>query len=188
MKRLFIMLTALLVYLTGVTVKAQEAPNIKAAKAYVGVVEKTGHNDGPVIEEIQKFAGLHKGDSYCAASVSKWNYEGNIDFPKIRTGLARNFIIKGHSISTEDVLLGRYKPKSGDIIVWQKGNTIFGHVGLIKERNKNNTKEYVTIEANTSPGSGGSQSNGDGIWIRKRYLNPTGYFRVTHITPIKYRC
>ena len=44
---------------------------IKTAESQVGVVEKTGNNDGVQVEAYLKTVGLGKGYSYCAAFV-KW--------------------------------------------------------------------------------------------------------------------
>jgi hypothetical protein len=56
---------------------------------------------------------------------------------------------------------------------------MFGHVGFVVEwRGKSGT----TVEGNTSSGLKGSQNDGDGVYMRKRTINPYSYFRITDFT------
>jgi hypothetical protein len=43
----------------------------------------------------------------------------------------------------------------------------------------------ATVEGNTSSGKSGSQWNGDGIWFRKRAIDPFGSFRMHSVVPVK---
>ena len=73
---------------------------------------------------------------------------------------------------------------AGWIIVWRKGETIFGHAGFVVQEWKGATGK--TWEANTSSGIRGSQSNGDGMYYRTRTIYPLEYLRITHFTPVEY--
>lgn len=180
--RLYILLT-LLLSLPHWLGHSQDLPrHMVIAESYVGTVEKTGKNDGPVIEHIIKKGGGRKGNPYCAFFVTYCIDSAQVKYPTVRTGLASNFIVK-RSKKAQDVLTGKYEVKYGDIIVWRKGNTIYGHTGFARWWNK---KTGHTIEANTSPGDKGSQSNGDGIYHRIRKIEPLNYFRITHFTPVEY--
>lgn len=156
--------------------------HFKIAKSYVGTIEKTGHNDGTKIEWIIKSGGGAKGSSYCAYFVTKCIDSAKVKEPKTRSGLARSFKLKS-SIKANDVLLGKIKIARGTIIVWEKGETINGHTGFVDIWG---TVSGTTIEGNTSPGTSGSQADGDGIWNRKRKIEPANYFRITCFTLVKY--
>jgi hypothetical protein len=86
-------------------------------------------------------------------------------------------------MKASQVLIGQKRPEPGDIIVWKKGNTIFGHAGIVLEWDGACGK---TIEANTSSGVYGSQADGDGVWIRERCIEPGNYFRIVSFTPVTY--
>jgi len=72
--------------------------------------------------------------------------------------------------------------KSGDILVWIRKNG--GHIGFIEKPVDRFT--WRTIEANTSPGTAGSQYDGDGVWRRVRTYEPFNTFRITHYVPVRY--
>lgn len=60
------------------------------------------------------------------------------------------------------------KAQAGDLVFFQFDNDAQpDHVGIVKSNNPD--KKYLLIyEGNTSSGLGGSQSNGDGFYLRKR--------------------
>ena len=147
-----------------------------------GTVEKTGHNDGAKVEYIIHRGGGAKGSPYCAYFVTLCIDSAKVKEPKVRTGLARNFKLKS-SIKASDVLSGKSIVPKGTILVWEKGNTINGHTGFVLDWIKD---KGFTIEANTSSGNSGSQSDGGGIYIRERKIEPMNYFRITSFTLVKY--
>lgn len=151
-------------------------PQLDTAYSYVGLKEATGHNDGYHIEKFLKLVGRKKGDSWCAAFVSYCLEVNNIREPSIRSGLARDFTKSKYVIDAKNVYLDLVKVNSGDLVVWKKGNSIYGHIGFVI--NWNQTKG-TTIEGNTSSGQKGSQSDGDGVYIRNRKIEPMNYFRIT---------
>jgi cell wall-associated NlpC family hydrolase len=64
------------------------------------------------------------------------------------------------------VPVGQAKP--GDIVFFQfDEDALADHVGIVVGNNPI-TKNLVCIEGNTSSGGAGSQSNGDGVYKRKR--------------------
>ena len=66
-----------------------------------------------------------------------------------------------------DQLVNKYDAEFGDIVCFDwDGDGVADHVGFVYE----NHGSYVqTVEGNTSSGSGGSQSNGGGVYSRARY-------------------
>ena len=144
-------------------------------------------NAGPEVERFLSSVGLARGNPYCAAFVSftLTKQDGTMHpvlRPTIRSGLASKFITR-RSIKASHVLQGTKTPEPGDIIIWRKGNTIFGHAGIVLEWKGACGK---TIEANTSSGVYGSQADGDGVWIRERCIEPGNYFRIVAFTPVLY--
>lgn len=140
------------------------------------MTEATGHNDGPEVEKFLKSVGRKQGDSWCSAFVSYCLTVANVRDPKIRSGLARDFKRSKNLVNANDVLRGIKKIPPGSIVGWEKGNTIFGHIGFVLT---NWNKQFgTTIEGNTSSGLKGSQSDGDGVYIRSRSIQPANYFRI----------
>lgn len=178
----FFTLLMLLLLLPALHLHSQLPKHMIIAKSYIGTVEMTGNNDGPKIEYIIKRGGGTKGSSYCAYFVSMCIDSAKAKTPTVRTGVAINFRTK-NSISANDVLIGKKQIPTGTILIFRHGNTWHGHTGFVLKWNK---KSGTTIEANTSSGVSGSQSNGDGIWQRTRSIEPLNYFRIVSFTPVTY--
>lgn len=147
-------------------------------RGWVGQQEH-GQNRGYPMDEANSFVGNPLGSPYCAATGSRALYLAGVAKPK--SGLARNMRTK-ETYSAWLVINGVKKIREGDGLIWQKGATVFGHFGFA-DADWNSTKGR-TIEANTSSGYRGSQSNGDGIYGRWRSLSPTSYFRIVAVTPL----
>lgn len=173
----------LLLLLPVLPLHSQQPKHMQIARSYVGTVEKTGHNDGPKVEYIIRRGKGAKGSSYCAYFVTLCIDSAKVKLPTTRSGLARSYKLK-ISIPANDVLTGKVKIPQGTIIVWQKGNTINGHTGFVDSWDK---AYGNTIEANTSSGKTGSQADGDGIWQRRRKIEPLNYFRITAFTLVTYK-
>lgn len=156
--------------------------HLEIAEGYVGTVEKTGHNDGAEIEKFIKHGGGAKGASYCAYFVWTILDSAQVKTPKVRSGMARGYKTKS-SINAEDVLLGKVKIPPGTLVIFGKGETVFGHVGTVVRWSQ---KSGLTVEANTSPNNKGSQSNGDGIWYKRRTIEPLNYFKIRWFTLVTY--
>ena len=151
------------------------------ARRFVGVTEVT-RNSSPEIDRMLAYVGLRPGTPYCAAFVSYVIGNAGAVFPTVRSGLASNFIT-ARSIRASDVLIGIRTVPPGSIVIWRRGNTIFGHAGFAESWQKDSGR---TIEANTSSGNIGSQSDGDGIYERTRRIVPGSHFRIVSFTPVKY--
>jgi hypothetical protein len=167
-----------------VELQVSNPAHLDLASSYVGTTELTGNNDGLEVEQFLASVGLAKGNPYCAAFVSFILDETTgIWQPKIRSGLASHFITAA-SIDARDVLRGSISVPDGTLVIWQKGNTIFGHIGFVAEQEESNL--FRTIEANTSSGVYGNQRDGDGVWYRQRSIEPANYFRITNFTKVNY--
>jgi len=155
--------------------------HLRIAESFVGTQELTGNNDGPEVEMFLKSVGLRKGNSWCSAFVSYCLTIAKVEEPKIRSGLARAFKKSKGLINANDVLRGTKKIEAGYIVGWEKGNTVFGHIGFVRSWGN---EAGETIEGNTSSGKAGSQSDGDGVYIRTRYIQPANYFRIRWFIPV----
>lgn len=153
----------------------EQALNI--ARSLVGVKEEK-NNSGYWINKFLKTVGLKPGNEWCGAFIAFCLDSAKVKSLKVRSGLARRYI-RNNSIKATKVLEGNMVIPSGSIIVWRRGNTIFGHVGFVEFwKGKNGT----TIEGNTSSGKKGSQYAGDGVYRRYRTISPFNYFRITDFT------
>lgn len=105
-----------------------------------------------------------------------------IEYPMKKSGLARSLVSKDTNITftAYDVVMGKKKVLKGDIAIWQKGTTIYGHSGLV-EYDWDGTKGK-TIEANTSSSNTGSQSEGEGVYEKHRRIEVYSYFRIKWFT------
>jgi len=155
--------------------------HLDTALKYSYVREK-GYNRSAEIDTWNRYVGNPIGASYCGAlagySIQKCTA------PKVRSGLAQNYYRKAPDslrVSAGLVLRGKYKVKAGDLIIWARGSTIYGHIGIALY--DWNGKSGWTIEGNTSSGRG-SQYDGDGVFIRWRTIQPYSYFRIIAIVKV----
>ncbi len=163
---------------TVVRVSYTGIAHLDTAISYIGTKEKTGHNDGEAIERFLRSVGLNKGNPYCGAFVSYCLTACKNTF-SIRSGLARKFKTK-NSIKAKDVFNHKVKIPAGSLVIWEKGFSITGHIGIT-------FKQWVgkygkTVEANTSSGIKGNQADGDGVYQRDREIQPYARFRITSFT------
>jgi hypothetical protein len=156
--------------------------SVTAQNRYALLIDKCYHKD--VINLIQKQVGIKElkpnrsimidrynksvnnrlGSAYCAAGIYYCYETVNPELnPLMKTGLARNVYNHAKRNGVKGGLIGR-----GDMIVWQKGKTIFGHVETVIS--VLNGGWVQTVGFNTSDGN---VANGDGVYYRKRHLlNP----------------
>lgn len=157
---------------------------IDTAKRYVGIRELTGKNDGYFIEMFLKSVGRKKGDSYCAAFISYCATKSFVRYPEVRNGLARAFKLPGY-IKSIDVYYGAAHVPKGSLVGFENIGTWSGHIEILTKDAKG--KALETIGANTSNGLTGSQSDGNGIYARKRNIVPySGNLRITWFTLVRY--
>jgi len=136
------------------------------ANNYVGYVE--GPNNDTV---FGKWYGLNN-QPWCAMAVSKILHEaGTLKQYSNKT--------KGHASCDEwlkhliknNQLVPIGQAKHGDLVFFQfDADAQPDHVGIVQRHNK--TLKYLNVwEGNTSSGKAGSQSNGDGFYLKKRTYN-----------------
>ncbi len=144
--------------------------SLDTAKAQVGTYEKTGRNDGDVVKYL-KSVGLRAGLPYCAAGqyycfsqAAKALGMAKLSIPIARTGVANKIYNDARKRGSKV----RYTPKVHDMIVWKKRNSFAGHIERVISVMK--AGWVRTIGFNTSPGRNSSQSDGQGVFVRKRNI------------------
>ncbi len=145
--------------------------HLSKAKEYLGKSE----SDKGFIYEVTKNAKISVKDSWCGAFVKYVLDKVNAKEPKSRTALAQNYYNKGYkTVSVKQVLWNHTKIDSTYIVVWQRGETIFGHVGFVEcFINPNNIK---TIEGNTS----------NKVMRKVRKIELYSWFRIKGFSKISY--
>lgn len=122
---------------------------VEAAKVCVGVREKTGKNDGPLVELIQETIGRADGEAWCMSFVQtliayvekKLNMISPVE-PSEHCLTVWNKTEKKHRVS--------YIPAPGAIAIWRYGKTTKGHTGIVVIWEKGDVIEM--IEGNTNSG------------------------------------
>jgi hypothetical protein len=137
----------------------------------IGVKEKTGHNDGAKIKEYLNSVGLSEGYPYCAAGQYWCYYDACIQckwdlktIPICKTGSSQ----KMYDVAKQTGKRTVYKARTNDLIVWRNTDGSYtGHIERIII--VGNAGWVTTVGFNTSSGTSGSQSDGQGVF--KRYRN-----------------
>ena len=128
----------LLLFLCSQPVRAQNPDTLRAIySAYVGVRERTNHNDGPEVERFLAHVGLKKGAPWCAAFVSYCLHKaGYTDAP--RSGWSPDYFPKEKRIweNTRTVVTSKLVTsnlfRSGDLFgIWYANLGRIAHVGFI---------------------------------------------------------
>lgn len=139
-------------------------------------------NEGyPSVDSVNAwlaFVGLPPGNPFCAAAQSAWLHQAGVESPLLRTGLAMNYYFKtptSKHISARYVLDGVITVPVGSLVVWNRGDTRFGHIGANTEKWKGRTGIYIS--ANTSQ-PGGSEGSGGGVFEKPAHIIPENYMRI----------
>lgn len=151
---------------------------LKIAEGFIGVKEEWGSNKGYWVNRFLLNVKSKPGNQWCAAFVSFCLDSAQVKSLQTRSALARSFV-RPNSVKATKVINENIDIPAGSIIIWRRGTTMFGHVGIVKRWKG---KQGITIEGNTSSGSKGSQNDGDGVYERSRAISPYNYFRITDFT------
>jgi len=155
---------------------------VDTALEEVGVTEAPpGSNEGTRIETYMASVGLSDGYPWCAGFVRWAMDQAGSNRPPIRSAGATDYITK-ESVDATDVLRRAEAVSRGALAIWRRGDTWKGHIGLVRRWDGACGR---TIEGNTSPGDSGPQRDGDGVWPRRRCINPGSYFRIVSFTRVQ---
>jgi len=175
-------LLALALLLAPAVASGQPCPRpaiVDTAMQEVGEKEVGGPNEGPAIRRYMAAVNLSDGYPWCAGLVRWAMDQAGLNAPPVRSAAATDYIIKDSKDAT-DVLRGMSSAESGDLVVWRRGDTWRGHIGIVRSWQQQCGR---TVEGNTSPGDAGPQRDGDGVWPRKRCIKPGSYFRIVSFVP-----
>ena len=133
------------------------------ADGYLGYTE--GRNNDTV---FGKWFGMNN-QPWCAMAVSKILHEAGVlaQYSNKKKGHAScDEWLKLLAKNNQLVPIGQ--AQSGDLVFFQFDTDAQpDHVGIVKHHNK--ALKYINVwEGNTSSGKAGSQSNGDGFYLKKR--------------------
>jgi hypothetical protein len=126
-------------------------------------------NRSALIDRIQQPFGLI-GQQYCVMFVL-WCYMKTLErlklrFPFSKTASSQTLYENCKKKGWTTTNFSEVQP--GDIMIFRKYHTWTGHAALVVDVEKDSV---TTIEGNTSNSNFGNQSDGDGIWKRKRPVN-----------------
>lgn len=150
---------------------------LNCAKKHVGVTENPpGSNRGPQIDKWNLAACGLTGVYWCASFVHGMYLEAGKNLP----GGASVLNVKTWARSQGDLVK---RPRRADLVCFEfgEGTWDFGdHIGIVEKvlalrwSNGTFTGRIQTIEGNTSSGLAGSQSNGGGVFRRRRWVRGIG--------------
>jgi hypothetical protein len=128
-----------------------------------------GYTEGPNNDTtFGKWFGLNN-QPWCAMAVSKMYFDAGMikTVANTRKGFAScDLWLKYLAKNNQLVPVGQ--AKAGDVVFFQFDKDAQpDHVGIVKSNNSV-LKTLNVYEGNTSRGKAGSQSNGDGFYLRKR--------------------
>lgn len=137
---------------------------LKLCESKVGYIE--GKNNDT---EFGKWFGLNN-QPWCAMSASKMFFDAGAIAsvaPAKSKGFASCDLWLKH-LTKNNQLVPIGQAKAGDLVFFQfDEDAAADHVGIVKGHNT--TLKYMYVyEGNTSSGKSGSQSNGDGYYLKKR--------------------
>ena len=147
---------------------------VDTAMQEVGEKEVEGPNEGPDIRKYMASVNLADGYSWCAGLVRWAMDQAGRDTPTVRSAAATDYIT-GRSVAARKMIRGTEVVSAGALVIWRRGDTWKGHIGIVRSWQQQCGR---TVEGNTSSGDAGPQRDGDGVWPRRRCINPGSYFRI----------
>lgn len=147
---------------------------IARAETYIGIKE-TKPNSSKLVDSFLSTVGLNPGYAWCAAFVhhdAKLTCKAmNVSTKLQKSASARMTfrLSKNLGIRASQDVAGQ----EGQIICFQKPNSMYGHIGIVTKRLQGNFVE--TIEGNTN--SAGSR-DGDGVYRKVRPIKGYNSLRV----------
>jgi hypothetical protein len=136
--------------------------------SFVGILEKTGRNDGPVIEAIIRSTGSPARSPYCASFVDSCLRAAGVSITP-RSAWSPAFFPVARRVYWQHKPVAGMEPERGDVIgIWFSNLRRIAHVGFWDLRK---ALMLQTVEANTSDANYGEASrNGHGIFRKWRHI------------------
>jgi len=140
----------------------------------VGIREKSGKNDGPMIELLQETIGSSSGEAYCMAAI-----QTAIAYAEFKTKVESPIFPSEHCMTvwnkTPKKQRVKIRPLSGAIAIWNYPPSSSGHTGCVLEFEHKPGKMRL-FEANTTSGvkpNGDIDRDGSGCYLTERSTNGT---------------
>lgn len=163
----------------------------EVALAKLGIHEQGGDNHGPWVAKFLAETGLPQGYAWCDAFQSYVEHQvAGGRLPIESASVAQTYA------TAQRLGWVVHRPFRGDLVCfnWEGAGPPFAdHIGLVvrilhlpgtRGRLAGN---YIlrTVEGNTSSGNTGSQSNGDGVYLRTRLINASqvAFVRIPGTVP-----
>lgn len=150
---------------------------IEASKVCVGITEKSGRNDGPMVELIQETIGGANGEAWCMSFV-----QSCLAYVEKKLGVKSPVYASEHCLTTWNKTPKgqrvKYFPLPGAIVIWQHGKSTNGHTGVLLGADG---KTFQAVEGNTTGGKnakGEVVRDGGGVHFTERNMKGTGRMKV----------
>lgn len=141
---------------------------IEAAKACVGIREKTNSNDGPMVELVQSTIGGANQEAWCMAFVQTC-----ISYAELKTKTVSPLWVSEHCLTTWNKSPKKQRvkrhPLPGAIAIWRHGASTNGHTGIVLGADD---KIFTAVEGNTTAGKSGDKivREGGGVYYTERSM------------------
>ena len=139
------------------------------AAAKLGIREVGGNNHGPWVKTFLAEVGLPEGYSWCDAFQSfEMDGAAGHRLPIESASVAQTYA------TAKKLGWEASEPARGDLVCYDfDGDGQFDdHIGLVvRARSLGPMLTLQTVEGNTSSGLGGSQGDGDGVFLRRRVVS-----------------
>jgi len=145
------------------------------ARAVKHAVADIGYREEPPGSNKTKYGKHWNQDDvpYCGMAVARWWQQAGFKIPR-ELALKIDYIPELVSLATQKKhrlsLIHKNRVRKGDAVAYDfpTADGVADHVGIFEEWVDKKRGIFRAIEANTSPGTGGSQANGDGVFRRTR--------------------
>lgn len=150
---------------------------IRAMKALVGIREKTGNNDGPMVVLLQETIGTAVREAWCMSTI-----QSAIAYVEVKLSVKSPIFASEHCLSVWDRTPKAQRvqriPAPGAIIIWQHGTSMAGHTGIVTKYEGGTMR---CIEGNTTQGlnpDGSIEREGGGVYETQRNSRANGTMKV----------
>lgn len=144
---------------------------IEIASQYIGLEEEDG-NRGQMIDHWNSLSGVPMGSPWCASFVM-FCINGACEQLSLESKIYKSAHVL--SIYNNSKACWTQEPKPGFLVCWQLGDSLKGHIGIIKE--VIDRDNLVTIEGNTTSEK---SVNREGRFVaeNKRHVSAVGKMKL----------
>ena len=148
---------------------------VEEAKRWIGIQE-VGNNRGQIIDLMHRITKVPAGSPWCMSFVQFCISAVDRQSAAIFEGSAPSKIKNSAHVLTvwneAPETLKSKRPRTGDIAIWRQRGTSSGHTGIVIAVPADGST-FESVEGNTSP-SASVDREGDGVFLKRRLINPTG--------------